>query len=1333
MKSGPTNRRTKCLRAGKQFSVTILATIVSAIALADATTDGSVGAVETKSGHFTIPESLGKKAGPNLFHSFTRFNINADESATFTTDSNSIQNVISRVTGREQSLINGPLTLLEAAGSSPEFFFINPAGVTFGAGAKIDVPAGFHVSTAQTLKFTDGFVWDPATNGSSLTIAAPESFGFVGGATAAVVTFSNSNIEFKSGRSLEVVAGTVQFDAARLSLVDGALRVAATGSTMIDVRLNTATPSPLLGTLNASNTEFSSAGGAMRFEGGNLNLTNNTITSSNNASGVQAEPIDLIGGNIRFDAGEISTSVSGPGAAGDINVRAQSMSLDNFAFFITNAGTGSARTGNINLNVRGELALRPGLILANADAGSVGAINIHAGTMTIDNRGNPFAGIISSQAIDTPKVPRAGITIRTDDALLIENGATIASSTFGAAPAGAIDIHAGSLVVDGSEAKAGINSGSFGESGGNAGAITITAVNDVFILGAGEISASTTGAGTGGNVSLSARTLAMDGKGAIAGILSDTDRAGAGGQIKVIVDNVSIRDGGVISAQTSGSAHAGNIQISSNRLSIEKAGAPDGPFTGLKTAQANKEGRGSAGNISLTAQAELFIGRGGEISSRTDGAGTGGSINIDAKSLTLDGQNLFARVSSETFGDGNAGNITIKAEDLSSNRGKIFSSTFGSGAGGAIGIETNVLALRGPDSDGSISALAGLGSSGQPGDVTIKARDSVKLTEASITNQNFAVVTGVPSHNPTSLSVSSPRITLVGGSRISAETSGNVTAGVILIAPFSPGGTLNLSGDGTAEISSSTRGSAPAGDIELNAGQLTLANLTLVSQAKTGSTGPAGRVNIAVDASLAILENARVATDTSAAGNAGNVFIRAGELVVDAAQVTSNSNEGASGSAGNIRLDVSGVLDLRNGAQISSSTRSEGAAGALALNVAGTATLSSGAHIATDTASVGNAGSVRISAANLRLDQAAVSSSTLAGSSGDGGSIEALVAEQLMLTDGGLISTSTLGTGRAGSIAIAAGDVHVLGEPSAIRAMAGLHSSGQTGDISMVAGHSVTLADGATLSIQNDAQRTNLSPSTSKAQRLESNSIGSGTLAISAPRIIVDNARISAAATGNMATSNLLLSASEAVTLRNASALTTSAQDGNGGSISISAGPLLRIDRSAISTSVNGRENGNGGDVTLAAQTLLMNTGFVQANTAAAQASGGNIDVDVGLLVASGTLVLGREPVDFDPTLVGLNVIQAASPGGISGNIRVSGPVLDPSALRTLSSAPEESPALESDLCRRSAGSTFTPIGRGGLRLRATQWIRPGDFAATTSGELFAVAAAHSTSQLECR
>jgi filamentous hemagglutinin family protein len=115
---------------------------------------------------YTIPQTIGKAAGANLFHSFENFRVGSGDAALFTTTSN-FNNVISRVSGSSATSINGLLALLPAAGMRPNFFFINPNGITFGAGAQVDVPAGLHVSTANQLRFADGMLFKAGAGADS--------------------------------------------------------------------------------------------------------------------------------------------------------------------------------------------------------------------------------------------------------------------------------------------------------------------------------------------------------------------------------------------------------------------------------------------------------------------------------------------------------------------------------------------------------------------------------------------------------------------------------------------------------------------------------------------------------------------------------------------------------------------------------------------------------------------------------------------------------------------------------------------------------------------------------------------------------------------------------------------------------------------------------------------------------------------------------------------------------------------------------------------------------------------------------------------------------------
>jgi cytochrome c peroxidase len=74
----------------------------------------------------------GVNVGGNLFHSFQYFSVAVGETALFTTTTPGINNVISRVTGGYPSFIDGTIRL-QAASGAPNFFLINPNGVTFTA------------------------------------------------------------------------------------------------------------------------------------------------------------------------------------------------------------------------------------------------------------------------------------------------------------------------------------------------------------------------------------------------------------------------------------------------------------------------------------------------------------------------------------------------------------------------------------------------------------------------------------------------------------------------------------------------------------------------------------------------------------------------------------------------------------------------------------------------------------------------------------------------------------------------------------------------------------------------------------------------------------------------------------------------------------------------------------------------------------------------------------------------------------------------------------------------------------------------------------------------
>src|SRR5688572_25133009 len=167
-------------------------------------TDGTVGPrLQLDGPEFAIRADLGRQAGRNLFHSFDRFSLATGERATFS-GPDQIRNVISRVTGGARSDIDGTIASTIAGAN---FYFLNPAGVVFGPNASLDLQGSFHISTADELRFTDGARFS-ATNptASSLSVAAPEAFGFLGSSPAPIL-IDQSVLEVPTGKSFSIVGG----------------------------------------------------------------------------------------------------------------------------------------------------------------------------------------------------------------------------------------------------------------------------------------------------------------------------------------------------------------------------------------------------------------------------------------------------------------------------------------------------------------------------------------------------------------------------------------------------------------------------------------------------------------------------------------------------------------------------------------------------------------------------------------------------------------------------------------------------------------------------------------------------------------------------------------------------------------------------------------------------------------------------------------------------------------------------------------------------------------------------------------------------------------------
>lgn len=188
--------------------------IISNRVSAQVTPDGTVNTqVNQNTGVAEI--TGGETRGDNLFHSFQDFSVDTGEAASFLNNSD-IANIFSRVTGGNASNIDG---LIRANGSA-NLFLINPAGIVFGEGARLDLGGSFYSSTASSILFEDGEFSAVDNLGEPiLTINAPIGLGFRDNPREIVNRSRVENnseqivgLEVDAGNNLVFVGGNLSFE-----------------------------------------------------------------------------------------------------------------------------------------------------------------------------------------------------------------------------------------------------------------------------------------------------------------------------------------------------------------------------------------------------------------------------------------------------------------------------------------------------------------------------------------------------------------------------------------------------------------------------------------------------------------------------------------------------------------------------------------------------------------------------------------------------------------------------------------------------------------------------------------------------------------------------------------------------------------------------------------------------------------------------------------------------------------------------------------------------------------------------------------------------------------
>jgi filamentous hemagglutinin family protein len=831
----------------------------------------------------------------------------------------------------------------------------------------------------------------------------------------------------------------------------------------------------------------------------NITLSENASVHANVFGSGKGGAIFVKSGSLSISSAEIgSTTMMGRGRGGDIVVNvARALSIDGGTIQTQSRAQSTGNPGNITIHA-GSAYLTNGAEISSITFGPAnpGSVFVNAGNLDLQNSSN-------IQSSTTGSGTAGDVTVNAVNAS-ISNVSEIHAGTKGAGNAGSVYVSiSGNLSIVGPAGSAttsnsdiiditGIGTVANPEStGGNAGSVTVKA-GSLSIAGfLGEISSSTLSSGAAGKVSVDvAGPLSIAGSGGSfpTGIVAAAFQGGTGnaGDVAVRAGSLSIINGGEISATTAGSGAGGSVivdapqitvtsgsQISSTTAGTGKGGSVavgmttpgvlmlDGMGTQIAASTTGAQSGAGVGGMVMVKASSLAVQNGAQIASTTAGSGIGGSVSVmTSGALVLDGMGVGGTriaASAEQGSLGAAGDVTVGAGNLTVQGGaQIASSTAGPGKGGNVNVMVaNGVALSGagPAEASGITTSAELGSSGDAGQVVLKAGGAVALSGgAEVASSTAGAGKGG------SVSVMTPGALVldgmgVGGTRIaaSAEQGSLGAAGDVTV------GAGNLTVQGGAQIASSTAGPGKGGVVQItDQGQLSLSGAGGITASSMGA-GDAG--SVIVDApQITVTSGSQIASTTAGTGMGGSVNVMTpGALVLDgqgnASTGIAASATGAQSRAGGAVMVQANTLTIEGGAQIASTTAGPGQGGDVDVVVAGDITLPGpGPQITAQSTGSGDAGKITVSAVRLLMsDRGRISTEA---QTANGGNITLSVSDFLYLTNSQITASVNRETGNGGNVTI--DPQFVILNHSKITAQA---AEGQGGNININAGLYIASTD----------------------------------------------------------------------------------------------------------------------------------------------------------------------------------------------------------------------------------------------------------------------------------
>jgi filamentous hemagglutinin family protein len=639
----------------------------------------------------------------------------------------------------------------------------------------------------------------------------------------------------------------------------------------------------------------------IKTQSGAIQLSAND-TSSQAASGTGSilinANIESLGGSIALRAGgDISvnganvSTTSMLGNSGDLSIETGRLIVQDGARLTT--GESSGRAGNLSIQATESVDVlnRSRLLARSKETGAGGNIAIATTNLTLQD------GFV---ATNSDRGKAGSVAISSLESITIAGSGFISTGTSSSGTGGNVLIETGTLAISDNGS---ILTSTYGR--GNSGNVTLRAANAVNVTGNGVLSTESLGTGAGGTMEIeTGQLLISDGA-----EVSTVSIAGNAGKLTIRTGELQVRDEAIVST-ASEAGNAGDLTIQATEfvnlvdggslLAVSTSTGAGGNIA-INTRNLTLQNggqidtttidRGNAGSIAINSLESVTVeGNGSVISASSFGSGTGGNLSINTGTLTIgDGGGVFT----STAGQGDAGNLIVKAANSVNviDSGLLSTGTLGTGAGGNLSIATRNLNIQNSGRVFSSSLDASMFDFSRL-DPTLYPPASIRRIRNSVNTAARGDFTQGNSGNVTVRATDS--VTLANSGILSTLAFGKASGGLLSLET----GQLTIQDD--AEVSSSAFGQGRGGDIQLQANSLSLASSGLLASRSEGS-GRAGNMTINLRDELRSSQGDIVATSTQTGG--GDITIKARDIRLRDRSLISTSVFDNTGGGGNITIN----------------------------------------------------------------------------------------------------------------------------------------------------------------------------------------------------------------------------------------------------------------------------------------------------------------------------------------------------------------------------------------------------------------------------------------------